>query len=124
MTIYQMKMAKKMKIQLKIKSIKKEVLDFGAGITDEARKKGIPLPAYDWSQGKLLSSDEVLIERQKTIEQGVDESFIDLPTTDSPDTTMGGLTRGVVQFATGFIGVGKFTPLKNLKYLKNKPFKQ
>ena len=45
-----------------------EVLDFGAGITDEARKKGIPLPAYDFHQGKLLSSDEVLIERQKRID--------------------------------------------------------
>ena len=99
-----------------------ETLDFGAGLTDAARKKGVPLPAYDFSQGKLLNADEVLKERQKRIELGLDESFIDIPSVDDPDTVAGGLTKGVVQFATGFIGVGKITRLKHLKWLKNKNF--
>ena len=99
-----------------------ETIDFGAGLTDEARKIGIPIPAYDFSQGKLLSSDEVLAERENRIEKGLDESFIDIPTTDDPDTMVGGLTRGVIQFATGFVGVGKFTRLKKLNWLKNRNF--
>ena len=41
----------------------KETLDFVEGLTDAARKKGVPLPAYDFSQGKLLNADEVLKER-------------------------------------------------------------
>ena len=99
-----------------------ETLDFGAGLTDAARKKGVPLPAYDFSQGKLLNADEVLKEREKRIEQGLDESFIDIPSVDDPDTMAGGLTKGVVQFATGFIGVGKVTRLKHLKWTKNRAF--
>ncbi len=99
-----------------------ETLDFGAGLTDAARKAGVPLPAYDFTQDKLLNADEVLKEREKRIDQGLDESFIDIPTTDDPDTLAGGLTRGVVQFATGYVGVGKFTRLKKLKWLKNKNF--
>ena len=44
-----------------------EVVDLGAGITDAARKKGVPIPAYDFTQGKLLSSEEVLQEVHEEI---------------------------------------------------------
>ena len=36
------------------------------------------------------------------------KALFTLPEVDAPDTVAGGLVRGVSQFATGFIGVGKF----------------
>ena len=47
-----------------------------------------------------------------------EKDLFTLPKVDEPDTVAGGLVRGVAQFATGFVGAGKFTaPIKAFQKL-------
>ena len=70
----------------------------------------IPLQIVGGARDSIQSSINLVEGIGDTLGIGDPNEFdlFELPEVDAPDTVLGGLVRGVAQFATGFVGVGKF----------------
>ena len=70
----------------------------------------IPLQIVGGARDSIQSSINLIEGIGDTLGIGDPNEFdlFELPEIDAPDTAVGGLVRGVSQFATGFVGVGKF----------------
>jgi hypothetical protein len=84
----------------------------------------IPLQVIGGARDSIQSSINLIEGIGDTLGVGDPNEFdlFTLPEVDAPDTVAGGLIRGVSQFATGFIGVGKFLkPVKAFQKLGSTP---
>ena len=80
----------------------------------------IPLQIVGGARDSIQSSINLIEGIGDTLGIGDPNEFdlFELPEIDAPDTVAGGLVRGVSQFATGFVGVGKFlAPVKGFQKL-------
>ena len=79
----------------------------------------IPLQIVGGARDSIQSTINLVDKIGDTLGVGdPNEDLFTLPEVDAPDTVAGGLVRGVSQFATGFVGVGKFlAPVKAFQKL-------